>query len=87
MPERVGTARASDGQWKARGVGRQLAQRLASVGCWMVGSGTSSTRMSRFPCQVTTRMRGTCPGLLYVCVVAGSTTALPVRVRRMITGE
>ena len=29
---------------------------MASVGCWMVGSGTSSTRTSRRPCQVSALM-------------------------------
>ena len=29
---------------------------IASVGCWMVGSGTSSTRTSELPCQVSARI-------------------------------
>src|SRR5215207_3909813 len=35
---------------------------IASVGCWMRGSGTVSTRTSRFPCQVTAFMRPPYPG-------------------------
>jgi hypothetical protein len=33
----------------------------ASVGSWMIGSGTSSTRTSRLPCQVTACIWSTVP--------------------------
>src|SRR5436305_4305192 len=35
---------------------------IASVGSWMTGSSTQSTRTSRFPCQVTAFTRPRCPG-------------------------
>ncbi len=31
----------------------EVMRTIASVGSWMVGSGTLSTRTSRLPCQVT----------------------------------
>lgn len=34
---------------------------IASVGSWMTGSGTVSTRTSRVPCQVSARMGPPCP--------------------------
>src|SRR5918992_1848514 len=34
---------------------------IASVGCWIAGSGCSSTRTSRLPCQVTAFMDRACP--------------------------
>ena len=33
----------------------EVTRMIASVGCWIVGSGTVSTRTSRFPCQVSAR--------------------------------
>lgn len=35
---------------------------IASFGCSILGSGTSSTRTSRFPCQVTA-FKASCPSL------------------------
>src|SRR4051794_40671320 len=48
---------------------------IASVGSWIAGSGTSSTRTSRLPCQVRAFIRKPYPARQRVCVFVSARSA------------
>src|SRR5688500_14723933 len=55
---------------------------IASVGCSIVGSGTSSTRTSRMPCQVSAFMRGSSGVVVSVVPCPGG--SVPIALDRVI---